>query len=166
MSSLISDRCSKLLTLLNGVIALVSFGLLLFHFSKLYERHTQEPVTIQTTNFDFEYPEIHLCPQFPFSDSRISMAESVTSKWPEFIGTMSRMTDTISNLTGNITDQHAIALSAFWETLDNGELLRSFVLPKKESVLRFKINDVGKLQQATMIRNYDYLRSERSLLLY
>lgn len=124
--------------------AFVSFTILSGHFYTLIQGYNEQPVTIETSNRDFEFPDIHICSQSPISDSRINfLAKKNDSRWLQVHRTISQLEGTkfanISNKT-----KRSIVFEAFWETLDPALIHELLALPKYESLLRLQVNDEGK----------------------
>ena len=128
-------------------IILTAFSLtaLSYHLYTLVFRFQLQPVTIQTSDSEFQFPDIHLCPQFPFSDSRIrSLAEKNDKNWLDIFKNLRRIEQTVFQLNTTIGNRTEIFLKAFWETLDPAFLHNVISLPNYESLIRFKINGVGE----------------------
>ena len=130
-------------------LTLASAAALSYHLYTLVVRYKKEPVTIQTSNSKFRFPDIHVCPQVPFSDSiiRIMKQRNNLSEWREIVTALRQMEATMKYypVPGMYVElHHRVVTRAFWQTLDPAVLHRLLSLPIYESIVRLKVNDVGE----------------------
>lgn len=128
-----------------ALLTITSFGALSYHLYTLIFRFNLQPVTVQTSDAEFSWPDIHLCPQFSFSDSRIrSLARKNDKKWTEIEKVLRQLETSVFYLNTSMLNRTVILLHAFWETLDPSLLHASLSLPKYENLILFKVNDIRK----------------------
>ena len=127
------------------VLTVACLAALSYHLSTLIVRFNQQPVTIQTSDSEFQFPDIHVCPQFPFSDSRIrSLADENDTSWLSIAETMRNMTNTAFSINTTWLERYSIVLKAFWDTLTPSLLHENLSLPIYECLIRIKVNNKGK----------------------
>lgn len=133
--------------ILRIIFTLGSLSILAYHLHTLVERYRKQPVTVQTSTGDFQMPEIHVCPQAPFSGSiiRLLKLERNNSEWLLIENILRRMEETIEYYPDTDEDVRWVVISiSFWETLPLPLIHRLISLPTFEAMIRLNINDLGE----------------------
>ena len=107
-----TPKCFKILRI---ILTLGSVSVLFYHLYTLVVRYRQEPVTIQTSTRQFQFPDIHVCPQMPFSDSVIRYIlayENSRPDWRHIQKTLRSMEETIKRYPDPNLDVHWQVMAA------------------------------------------------------
>ena len=144
--SLGSSRQSFPIRIVWCILTVFSLIALSYHLSTLIVRFNREPVNIQTSDLEFRFPDIHICPQFPFSDSRIrTLVDQNNKSWLNIADTIKNITTISFSFNASDEEKYDILLSSFWETLTPSLLHTNLSLPYYESLIRIIVNGKGKL---------------------
>lgn len=129
-------------------LTLASVGVLSYHLYTLVDRYQKEPVNIQTSTGQFRFPDIHVCPRVPFSDSiiRVLRQHNNQSEWKMIQKTLRRMEATIETFPdSDDLNRWSVVTRAFWDTLEPSMLFEVLSLPLYEAIIRLKVNDIGEI---------------------